>query len=130
MANEYEAQWWWKYGKPQDFWTLNHNMMKEVIDKFGLEVAKAEVLPLRLELQASEQVAEPAAKSRAIKPRPFPGGMRIPHLHYGGDVYLVPEEKWQAISQTFLGKFQDKLKNARNVSFEQIMELSETIDSM
>jgi len=130
MANEYEYQWWWKYGRPRDIWTVYQDIVKKIIKVYGLEVAKPENLPLRMEFEAAQVFVVPMAKAKALKPQPFPGGMRIPHLHYARDVYLVTEEQWQAISQKFIGTFQNKLSKAKNVSFEQIMALSEAVDSM
>lgn len=120
----------WDIGKPRDFWTLHLEQLKGIIKEYGLTPAESIDLPHRQDVEAMEMLAAAGNIERTIKPRPFPGGMLIPHFHYNGEVYLVPEKKWQAISMKIKDMFVEKLANANKLSFDQAMTLSETIDSI
>ena len=60
----------------------------------------------------------------------IPGGIRIPHLHFRGDVYLLNEKQWKDFSIKVIKDFQAKLSRVNTVSFEQEMEISEAVDSL
>jgi hypothetical protein len=128
--NKFQYPKRWDYGKPRDFWTANLKLIESLIRENKLIPAKSNELPLRQEMEAMELLAASAHQERAIKPRPFPGGMLIPHLHYGGDVYVVPQELWQKISMEIRDSFLAKLSKANSLSFDQVMTLSEAIDTM
>lgn len=118
------------FGKPRDFWTLHLEQVKGIIKEYDLIAAESVDLPHRQEFEAMEMPEAAGNRERTIKPRPFPGGMLIPHFHYKGEVYLVPEKKWQAISMKIKDTLVEKLANANRLSFDQVMTLSETIDSI
>lgn len=121
---------WLDFGKPRDFWTMHVKQIGEMITKYGLTPAESVDLPYRQDAEALETRAATGNKERTIWPRPFPGGMLIPHFHYKGEVYLVPDKEWQTISMNIKDMFVKKLSNANRLSFDQAMSLSETIDSI
>ncbi|KGO35394.1 hypothetical protein JT06_02485 [Desulfobulbus sp. Tol-SR] len=121
---------WLDFGKPRDFWTMHVKLIGEMMKKYGLIPAESVDLPLRQDMEAMEMRAATGNKERTIWPRPFPGGMLIPHFHYKGEVYLVPEKEWRKISHNIKEIFVKKLSDANRLSFDQTMTLSETIDSI
>lgn len=121
---------WLDFGKPRDFWTMHVKQIGEMITKYGLTPVESIDLPYRQDAAAMEMPAVTGNKERTIRPRPFPGGMLIPHFHYKGEVYLVPDKEWQAISMDIKETLVKKLSKANRLNFDQTMALSETIDSI
>ena len=118
------------FGKPIDFWTQHIDQLQAMIKEYNLTPTKSIDLPHRQDMEVMEMFVDAENKERTIKPRPFPGGMLIPHFHYKGEVYLVPEKKWQEISMKIKDMFVEKLTNANRLSFDQVLTLSETIDAI
>ena len=63
-------------------------------------------------------------------PLPFPGGIKVPHLHYLGRIYFLETEQWQEFSQTAIKQVQEKLALARTVSFGDLMDLTEVVNEL
>ena len=127
---------WWKYGRPADFWLKNIRLVKEAIEKYKLEPVLKESL-MEEEFSAprgfsfiAELIADKQEKVPSIPPKPFPGGIRIPHFHFEKDVYLLSEEQWKDFSTIVIKDFQAKLARVNTVNFEQVMEMSEAMDSL
>jgi hypothetical protein len=122
---------WLKFGPKNDLWISHMERIRELIGKYGLKAADVDALPYREELELLEhEAAMSSPHGKVLKRRRFPGGMLVPHFHYGGEVYLVPDEKWQEISMNFKNSFMDKLEKANSLRFDQVMALSETVDLM
>jgi len=68
--------------------------------------------------------------SLRIRLRPWPGGIKIAHLHFKGDIYLLNESQWKNFSVGVVREFQNKLAKVNTVSFEQVMEISEAVDGI
>jgi len=117
----------WIFGIPAPFWLKNIKMIEQVIREQKLEPVPAESLMTEgpLAPMAGEQ-----EKAIRIWPRPIPGGIRIPHLHFRGDVYLLNESQWKEFSGKVVKEFQTKLARVNTVSFEQVMEISEAVDGL
>jgi len=118
----------WIYGIPAPIWLKNIDMISEFISKNMLKPVQPESLPNIQPVRAES--AEQVNASLIIDRRPYPGGIRIPHLHFGGELYLVKEELWREFSGRIVKEFQAKLANAKGISFEDAMELSEAVDSI
>jgi hypothetical protein len=58
------------------------------------------------------------------------GGMKIPHFHFDGDVYLLNEEQWQTFSSGVLKDFSKKLTNAKNISFSQLADIADAVEEL
>jgi hypothetical protein len=78
------------------------------------------------------QVTREAEKSKApaILKIQFPGGIRFAHFHFKGDVYQVSPEGWKEFTQVVMDGMMQKLKTAKSVSFEQVMEISSSLDAL
>jgi hypothetical protein len=55
------------------------------------------------------------------------GGMRVPHLHYQGKVFVLNAEQWNRFSGEIIKDFSKKLAKSKTVSFEQFLELADTM---
>jgi len=118
----------WIYGIPAPIWLKNIEMISEFISKNKLKPIPIESLPNIQAVQAenTEQVKAALIFDR----RPYPGGIRIAHLHFRGELYLVKEELWREFSGRIVKDFQAKLANAKGIGFEDAMELSEAVDKL
>jgi len=122
-----------KWGKPADIWTRNVDIIERMVkeglatkinDQYLPSVGEAVETPVTRE-------AEKGAKAAVIKKIPFPGGLRFAHVHFKGDVYRVGEEGWKVFTARVIGDFTQKLQKAaetNTVSFDQMMEISDTLD--
>lgn len=118
----------WIYGIPAPFWLKNLNIIEKMIQEQRLQSVPSE--SLMTEALYTPMVGEQEKAIPRIRQRPFPGGIRIPHLHFKGDVYLLDEEQWKKFSGNIIKDFQTKLAKVKTVNFEQVMEISEAIDSL
>ena len=85
-------------------WSEYHLTCQAIIEKYQLERIKKRFLPER---------GYPVAQSRI---RPWPcGGIKGPHLHYGGDVFLLKADQWMDFTKTIINECQEKLHAAMTV---------------
>ena len=116
---------WWKFGRPADIWLKNIELIEKVI--------RAEKLrPLDRE-HVAYMVPSQAAPTKAPVPFKNPeifGGIRMAHLHFKNDIYLLDDRQWRDFSTAVVKAFQEKLSAAKSVGFEQALELSESINSL
>lgn len=49
------------------------------------------------------------------------GGIRVAHLHYNGDVYLLNNEQWRAFSKSLIKVMATQIEHANTVSFENAL---------
>jgi hypothetical protein len=58
------------------------------------------------------------------------GGMLVPHLHWNGNVYILNEKQWGSFSKSLVKDFQKKLAGANSISFQNALDISNTIDAI
>lgn len=117
----------WLYGGPWDIWVRRVDMIGNFIREQKIKPVAVADLPTHPFL-ATEQ---PAATARAIvRPRPFPGGLRSPHLHFKGDIYLVNQEQWRGFSGTVIKQYQEKLGKAGTIGFDQLMDVATGMETL
>lgn len=120
----------WIFGFPPDFLLENARFIKEYIDKNKLEPVPVEkIMPQHYVYTRPVPVAT-EKKPSAIGGPDFPGGIRGPHLHFEGDIYLLNEKQWGAFSREIVEGFKAKLDKAGTIRFEQLMELNDAIDKI
>jgi hypothetical protein len=105
-------------------------MIGKLIQEMELEPVPLESLITEAPLASARGVEEKEKAAFRLFPRPFPGGIRIAHMHYRGDIYLLDEKQWADFSGRIIKDFQSKLSKVSAVSFEQAMELSDAVDSL
>ena len=141
----------WKYGMPPyHFWLRHvedirvlvkeHNLkplsQKYFMAEFPKRIAEVEKLEMAggstVEMAGSvvEKDIDWDDIPRKFWPRPFPGGMRIPHVHLDGEIYMLKDEHWKELTEKVINKFRTKLANMKTVNFEQMMKLSAAFDEV
>lgn len=125
----------WKWGVPKDVLLIH----SKEIAKFLLD---NKIQPFE-EINVLESLGQTVAvKKAAAKPSPDPwiqqrlpdysiwGGMKIPHLHYNGQVFMLDQKQWAAFSRVMLTKIREKLADTKEVSFDELMELSSVVGNL
>ncbi|WIM06095.1 MAG: hypothetical protein OHM77_02035 [Candidatus Nitricoxidivorans perseverans] len=113
---------------PFDFWIRRIDIIGEFIRKNKLtpsDMSAFETGELAVGPMAAAKKAAPP-----IRRPPFPGGLRLPHLHFKGDVYLLNEQQWRSFSGAVVKDLNAKLANAAALSFDQIRDVAEGIDKV
>ena len=72
----------------------------------------------------------PVHGGKVIRWDPTRGGMITPHLHYGGEMYMLSDARWAAFSKDAMRAVADKLGKVQRVTFDQVMDLSDTVTQM
>jgi len=143
---------WWKYGGPRELFMREEAFIGKFIASNKLKAVSREALNERMAQVAGVVVTDgrfaqlaggiitqgmsaisetpvarsvKSAKAAALGPHLINGGIRGPHLHHKGNVYLLNERQWGNFSQTIMKNIQEKLSRAKSVNFEQLMEISE-----
>ncbi|MGE5405572.1 MAG: hypothetical protein ACM3PP_11610 [Candidatus Saccharibacteria bacterium] len=123
--------WWWKFGKPADFFVVEYDRIKEMIKELELIPATQAQLGIDMQLAMKEAAAFSDNPQAMSYERHWKwGGMKIPHLHFDGDIYLLNEAQWHKFSHKVIDGFKDKLTHAKAINFEQMLELSEAINNL
>jgi hypothetical protein len=81
---------------------------------------------------ATEKGAKPSAENAimTLLPKDFPGGIKSPHVHYNGDIYLLKKEDWKAFSGKIIEDFRTKLASAKSINYDQLMKLSDVMQEI
>lgn len=117
------------YGIPAPIWLTHAQVIEDYINSQRLK-------PVAPELYEGLLVsgALSAATSReavALFPKiPFPGGIRIPHLHFRGQLYTLNSDQWKGFSEKVVKEFQAKLADAHKLTFEQVLDVSEAVSGI
>jgi hypothetical protein len=131
----------WKFidGKPRDFWANELKYVEKYVTANQGQLRKIDInaragFPSGVICSsgpaAAKESGEPKAMATIQLPEWVDGGMRVPHLHYNGDIYVLTKEQWKQFSGQILKGFSKKLADTSTVSFEQLMELSDTMGSI
>jgi hypothetical protein len=114
----------WLHGMPADFWVLYAKNVQRFIEANKLRPVSKEVLGLGLgKTQAMEKIS-------MHYPWWYFGGMKAAHLHYKGELYVLNKKQWSDFSNQIIKEFSEKLAGAKTVNFEQLIELSETVNGI
>lgn len=124
---------YWKNGGRWDLWVHDVSMVRDFIKRHKLEaIGKEELLARKHVLDAPVAAVPVATEAHAgLIPRiGYTGGMRAPHLHYGGEIYSLDRAQWREFSERTLDKLRERLADVKTVGFEQAMELSDVVSSV
>ena len=155
--NTYLAERRWDNGGMTDIWIRNNSAIGKFIISSKLKPISNDFLPpaslvsgavITHGLQAGiviingmfgGEVPSPMnlAKGRA---EPIPnlkfipinkwGGIRGPHLHFKDEIYRLDNKQWNDFSAVILKNIQERIKKAGTVSFDQLMEISDSVGSL
>jgi hypothetical protein len=110
------------HGVYADIWLTNEKVIGKLIDKHGL---KPKPVPPRILRQP-----EAADAVRTIDlgwPIDFPGGIRVPHFHYQGELYLVKPKQWREFSKAVVKDLSSRLADAGRVSLPELLDISNSV---
>jgi len=115
----------WRIGVPSDFWIIYAKNVQRFIETNKLQPMPSETLGSR--------VANAEMKERMMADYPWWwrfGGMKAPHLHYGGELYVLNKQQWNDFTSQIVKEFSEKLAGAKAVSFSHLMDLSEALNEI
>ena len=117
-----------------DIWVAKVDMVGSFIREFKLKPVewrhlaaggRADALPEKAVAKAAV-----AAKQWWPWPWPSPGGLRIPHLHYSGEVYSLNEDQWTEFTRRVVVDIAEKLSRTEQIGYDQLMEVSQATGAM
>lgn len=115
-----------------DFWAANSEIVGKFVSKYKPAAISPEAVVTPMDVASMKIMAGEKGEKTAMQFRipNIRGGMKIPHLHFKGDIYLLNEDQWKTFTSQVIEKFQTKLGKVGTVSFEKLMHLSEAVDSL
>ncbi len=116
----------WLYGGPWDLWVRQHDMIEKLVGQLKIKPVPVERLPF----QPQRAFVEPDVQTRPGRPTPFPGGMRSPHLHMNGDVFMLNQAQWKSFCDTVIKDYGERLRNVSTVGFDEMMELAAAVEAL
>jgi len=118
-------------GGMKQLWVQNLEITQSFIKEYKLKSVSRKTLGTEV-FQLSPGMMSGGLKEASLKFRwpPFPGGIRIPHLHFKGELYLLTEEQWKSYTTTVMEGFKAKLDKVNTINFNQMLNLSDAIDSL
>lgn len=114
----------WKNGGRWDIWAAEIPRVRNFIKEHNLTPLKD--APFQFQ---RESMAEKASGIPFYYPWPW-GGMKIAHLHFGRDIYLLNEKQWRDFSNQIMDSYKQKLANVKTVSFDQLMDFSDAVGNL
>jgi hypothetical protein len=114
------------------YWTMYRNDVAKFIEANDIKAVQTEYQHM-LQPEGTHSKSTNAEKI-VIRPAPIPGGIRVPHLHCSGKLYLLTRKQWNDFSGQAVSAFKEKLAKANTVesppSFDQLMDLSEAVHAI
>jgi hypothetical protein len=117
-----------KNGGRWDFWVSQVATIGRYVDAHAKELTKVQGALHSTAAAAPE--AATRASSRTIMWDPTRGGMRMPHLHYAGEIFILNEGQWAEFSKSAVSALAEKMGKAQKVTFESVMQVSDAIAGM
>lgn len=122
MAKNIYEELYWKNGGRWDIWVREVSRVKSFIKENNLKPLRD--APFLLQGEAA------AAKAGSFPIYPWPnGGMKIAHLHFGRDIYVLNERQWKDFSTQIMDSYKEKLSKVNVVNFDQLMEFSDAVEN-
>lgn len=118
-----------KNGGRRDFWVSQAALVGRFFETHAKELTKVHVAD-RAHALGAEKEAAPRAAARALLWDPTRGGMRMPHLHWAGEIYALNEAQWAELSKGAVSALAERMGKAQRVGFESVMQLSDAVAGM
>jgi len=119
-----------KNGGGRDFWVSQAEVVGRYVEANAKVLTRVVVAGQSPVVFAGASGVSTAAAGRAMIWDPTRGGMRMPHLHYAGEIYILNESQWADFSKSAVAALGEKLGRAQKVTFENVMQLSEGMAGM
>lgn len=113
-----------KNGGRRDFWIAHAPMVGRFIEAHAKDLTKVQVPGEVRTVAPAETPMLAHAMGRMVFHDPR-GGMRMPHLHFGGEIFILSEPQWAEFSKAAVNTMTERLKGAHKVGFDAVMALSE-----
>ncbi len=113
-----------------DYWIINHGTIAQFIKEYNLKALGREHLFSGIDEEMLANVKKLDARILYPYPwpfPPFPGGLKMPHLHYKNDIFVLKPKQWKDFSHKVMGEMQEKLANAGRVGFGELMDITESL---
>ena len=122
-------EWWWRYGGPRDFWVVQRDAVATLIKREKLQALDRAHFVFDDPVPVDSAPAGGKVGAREVAatirwPRPFPGGLRIPHVHFRDEVFELDAQQWARFSAAVVAGFRARLEQAGAVSFPALMRLA------
>lgn len=135
---------YWKNGGRRDFWIKSADVIEKFVANHDLrKLNERELIPHRLagEMAADSMTMFAGVQKTAAAGHTIPddiwdfirgiyGGMRVPHLHFQGNVYLLNDRQWRDFSGQVLESLNKKLSAAQAVAFDDVIDVAEVVNRM
>jgi hypothetical protein len=119
----------WTSGIRADFWHLKEKAIGDFIAKNKIQVLE-KISNAVIEEQTREVTLNPiSAKITIDKIKNWPGGLKNPHLHYQGNVYLLDDAQWSKFTTPILKELSTKLTSSPSISFDGLVNAHTTIQT-
>ncbi len=118
-----------KNGGRRDFWLSHVALVERFVQAHAKELTKVQVAAQPHALAAEAGVAAKVS-ARTLMWDPTRGGMRMPHLHYAGEIYVLNEAQWAELSKGAVSALAERMTKAQRVGFESVMQLSDAVAGM
>ena len=125
------SRWRWdfRYGLPAPIWIDYREAIGKFIADNGLKPIEQEHL--------GQDWAVPESMGKKLRPewprpvpRPFPGGLKIPHIHFKGDIYELDKAQWADFSRAAVNRIQERISRAGEVRFDELLDLSSALEGI
>ena len=120
----------WKYGRRADLWLSGQAELGRFLKKYRIKALPRasypyDATPMLREVPTAKVIKQ--MRVEALWPRPFPGGIRTPHVHFGGELYILNSKQWDKYAAMVMDDAQKRISKASKVDFEQLIEISEAV---
>jgi hypothetical protein len=117
--------WKWRAGGLRDFWLTNAEQVGKFIDSNKLKPISQESMEMRT--AGTEKATE---GSMLLQWWWKAGGIRVAHLHFEGNIYLLNANQWKAFSSTIIKEFGRKLSEAGTVNYGNLMNIADAMSEV
>lgn len=117
----------WIGGAPMDFWVRHHAEVERYIKENKLAPFTARIR----EIPRALYMVPPAPTAEAAGRFDWPnGGMRIAHLHWKGEIYMLTDKQWRDFSAGILKDFRARLAVVKTINFMDALQFEDVLTSL
>ncbi|MEZ5360064.1 MAG: hypothetical protein R3F48_14705 [Candidatus Zixiibacteriota bacterium] len=130
----------WPWGKPAPIWLRYQDFIGSLIKEHKLKpIDRAYHFDINTRVPVQYDMEMPAMKTIKAQqiavlpfpwPRPCPGGMPGPHLHWGDDIYMADAKVWDVMTKQVVKDFTTVMRNSKTIGFEHLMNIGEMNEMM
>jgi hypothetical protein len=116
--------WWFRHypGIPPETFFKNAEAIRNYIATEHLQPLVVTTLPAATAAPVAKTATAKALAS-SIMDLGIRGGYTVPHLHFEGNIYLLTQKQWAALSEKVLDTSKSALSKAKTISFENAVTL-------